>query len=63
MPTTILVDKDGSVLYRHQGYSPGDEDEILKYITDYFDSADIAYDTYDEEKVKAKTKNKVEIDF
>ena len=63
MPTTILVDKDGSVLYRHQGYSPGDEHEILKHITDYFDAADIAYDVYDEEKTKEKTKNKVEIDF
>ena len=34
LPTTILVDVDGSVLFRHQGYSPGDEKIILKHITE-----------------------------
>ena len=65
MPTTILVDKDGSVLYRHQGYSPGDEHEILKHITDYFDAAGVSYDPYDEEKSKkaVKAEKKVNIDF
>jgi len=63
MPTTILVDKDGSVLYRHQGYSPGDEHEILKHITDYFDAAGVSYDPYDEEKSKKAVKKKVNIDF
>ena len=37
MPTTILVGKDGSIIYRHQGYSPGDEHDILKNITDHLD--------------------------
>ena len=63
MPTTILVGKDGSVLYRHQGYSPGDEQDILKHITDHFDAAGIAYDPYDEKKVKETAKKKVDIDF
>ena len=34
LPTTILVDVDGSVLFRHQGYSPGDENIIFKHITE-----------------------------
>ena len=31
LPTTILVDNDGTILFRHQGYSPGDEKIILKH--------------------------------
>ena len=63
MPTTILVDTDGSVLYRHQGYYPGDEDKILKHITDYLDAAEISYQPYDIEKTKKTAKKEVEIDF
>ena len=63
MPTTILVDTDGSVLYRHQGYYPGDEDKILKHITDYLDAAEISYQPYDNEKKKKTAKKEVEIDF
>ena len=63
MPTTILVDTDGSVLYRHQGYYPGDEDKILKHITDYLDAAEISYDPYDTEKKKQTAKKQVDIDF
>ena len=50
LPTTILVDKDGSVLFRHQGYSPGDENIILKHITDKFDEDQIKYDKIKIEK-------------
>ena len=25
MPTNVLIDKDGKVLWRHYGYIPGDE--------------------------------------
>ena len=63
MPTTILVDTDGSVLYRHQGYYPGDEDKILKHITDYLDAAEISYQPYDNEKTKKTAKKEVDIDF
>ena len=64
MPTTILVDKDGSVLYRHQGYTPGEENEILEHITDYFDNAGIAYEPYEGFKDKAAVKKeKVKVDF
>ena len=64
MPTTIFVNTDGSVLYRHQGYYPGDEEKILKHITDYFDAAGVAYDPYDAGKSKEVIKKeKVEVDF
>ena len=47
LPTTILVDKDGTILFRHQGYSPGDENIILKHITDQFDKNEIEYKSID----------------
>jgi len=47
MPTTILVDTDGSIIYRHQGYLPGDEKDILVHITEYFDKAGISYKELD----------------
>ena len=50
LPTTILVDKDGSVLFRHQGYSPGDENIILKHITDEFDEDKIKYEQFEIQK-------------
>ena len=46
MPTTILVGKDGSIIYRHQGYSPGDEHDILKNITDYLEKKGLSYEPY-----------------
>ena len=47
LPTTILIDKDGTVLFRHQGYSPGDENIILKHITDQFEKYKIDYNSID----------------
>ena len=43
MPTTIILDKKGNVIYRHQGYYPGDEDKILKTIQDYYDKLGVKY--------------------
>jgi peroxiredoxin len=64
MPTTILVDTDGSIIYRHQGYLPGDEKDILAHITEYFDKAGISYKELDLGQSKNnKKKDKVEIDF
>ncbi len=63
MPTTILVDKDGSVLYRHQGYYPGDEEKILKHITDYLDASGVVYEPYHGGKAKETLEKKVNIDF
>ena len=63
MPTTILVDKDGTVLYRHQGYYPGDEEKILKHITDYLDREEISYEPYNEGKNSQNQEKKVDIDF
>ncbi len=63
MPTTILVDKEGAVLYRHQGYYPGDEEKILKHITDYFDAQGVSYDNYNVGNSKETLEKKVDIDF
>ena len=46
MPTTIIVDRKGNVIYRHQGYYPGDEEKILKTIEEYFNSEGIKYNQY-----------------
>ena len=43
MPTTIMVDQEGMVIYRHQGYYPGDENKILNKIKSYFDERNIKY--------------------
>ena len=63
MPTTIFVDKNGYILYRHQGYYPGDEDKILKHITDYFDAEGTPYDNYNIEKNKKSSDKNIDIDF
>ena len=34
VPLTILV-KDGKIVYRHSGYSPGAENELFEYIQEY----------------------------
>ena len=43
MPTTILIDQDGSIVYRHQGYLPGDEHDILKAIESLLTKKEIKY--------------------
>jgi len=32
IPVTVVVDHEGRVMYRHLGYSPGDEERIAKEI-------------------------------
>jgi peroxiredoxin len=34
VPYTILLDKKGNIIYQHSGYVPGDEQELLKKITE-----------------------------
>jgi cytochrome c biogenesis protein CcmG/thiol:disulfide interchange protein DsbE len=34
VPYTILLDKKGNIIYEHNGYLPGDEQELLKKITE-----------------------------
>ena len=36
LPTTILLDKAGNVLYSHSGYKPGDEAELSKHLEALF---------------------------
>ncbi len=64
MPTTILVDKDGNILYRHQGYLPGDEVNILAHITEHFDKVGISYNELDLGQSKDKQKkDKIDVEF
>ena len=64
MPTTIIIDQDGSVKYRHKGYVPGDEAGILKAITELLDAKGIAYDDLDLDKVQqVQKKEDLKIDF
>ncbi len=64
MPTTIIVDQDGTVVYRHKGYVPGDEVGILKAITQLLDKKGIAYTDLDLEKVKKiKKEESLKVDF
>jgi thiol-disulfide isomerase/thioredoxin len=32
LPTTIIIDKTGKIIYYHVGYKPGDEEEIEKKV-------------------------------
>jgi len=36
LPTTILLDKAGSMIYSHSGYKPGDEAELSKHLETLF---------------------------
>lgn len=36
LPTTILLDKHGNVIYSHSGYKPGDEAELRKHLEALF---------------------------
>tara|TARA_B100001996_G_scaffold348676_1_gene306978 strand:- start:239 stop:532 length:294 start_codon:yes stop_codon:yes gene_type:complete len=64
MPTTIIIDQKGKVVYRHKGYVPGDEVGILKAITDLLDSQGITYEDLDLESVQqVQKKEKLKIDF
>ena len=64
MPTTIIVDQDGTVVYRHKGYVPGDEVGILKAITKLLDKKGIAYIDLDLETVKkTKKEESLKVDF
>jgi len=64
MPTTIIIDQDGTVVYRHKGYVPGDEVGILKAITQLLDKKGLEYDDLDLEKVKkTKKEESLKVDF
>lgn len=35
IPQTFLLDKDGKIVYSHNGYNPGDEDHLEEIIAQY----------------------------
>tara|TARA_B100000003_G_scaffold126018_1_gene112903 strand:+ start:238 stop:813 length:576 start_codon:yes stop_codon:yes gene_type:complete len=43
IPTLLLVDKDGSIINRYVGYSPGQEEDYVKDISKYLDDNGISY--------------------
>ena len=65
MPTTILVDKTGEIIFRHQGYLPGDEHDILEAIYSLMDkNNNISYKKLDLNKDNEKQiKSGGEVDF
>ena len=60
---TLFLFKNGSIIYRNQGYSPGDEHDILKNITDHLDKNGLSYEPYLQEDIKKIKNSKVDIDF
>ena len=34
-PTTMMLDADGNIIYKHEGYNKGDEEEFEEFIVDY----------------------------
>jgi peroxiredoxin len=39
LPTTLLLDRNGAIVYSHAGYKPGDEAELKKAIDKLFEAA------------------------
>lgn len=54
MPTTILIDQSGTIVYRHQGYLPGDEHDILKVIYTLMDKSNLSYEKLNLDQKKSK---------
>ncbi len=46
MPTTIIVDEEGNVIYRHQGYYPGDEHKILNTLEEHYKKKGVSIEQY-----------------
>jgi thiol-disulfide isomerase/thioredoxin len=36
-PTTIMLDSGGNVIYKHEGYNKGDEEEFREFIAEYLE--------------------------
>ncbi|MFQ6614338.1 MAG: TlpA family protein disulfide reductase [Fidelibacterota bacterium] len=47
LPTTLIVDRDGTIRWQHQGYIPGDEQEIERQIQSVLKEAKEARETGD----------------
>tara|TARA_B100000029_G_scaffold492814_1_gene554607 strand:- start:3050 stop:3676 length:627 start_codon:yes stop_codon:yes gene_type:complete len=64
MPTTLIIDQDGTIVYRHQGYLPGDELKVLEALNGLLDKKGIQYSelNLDIEQTKGK-KEGIKVDF
>ena len=64
MPTTIIIDMDGIVVYRHKGYVPGDERGVLKEISILLEKLGLKYSNLDLEKFQVdKKEESINVDF
>jgi len=64
MPTTLIIDTDGSIVYRHQGYLPGDERDVMHALTDLLDKKGLKYSELNFEVKKTKSKKEaMKVDF
>lgn len=43
IPTLLLVDKDGLIINRYSGYSPGQEEDYVKDISKYLEDNGVSY--------------------
>ncbi|MBC8467338.1 MAG: redoxin domain-containing protein [Candidatus Marinimicrobia bacterium] len=64
LPTTILADKNGNIIYRSEGFEDGMENEYLAELIKYLDQENIDYDDF---KYKDQSKRKkaafIDIEF
>ena len=59
LPTTILADKNGNIIYRSVGYKDGMENEYLSELIKYLDQENIEYDDFKFEDKSARRKKAI----
>ena len=63
-PSLYLVDKDGTIIHKSDGYEDGQENSYLEELTKYFQSENIEYADFQYEKQLSSKKDAViDIDF
>ncbi len=63
-PVFFLVDKDGTIIHKSDGYEDGQENSYLEELTKYFQSENIKYTDFQYEKQLSSKKDAgINIDF
>ena len=63
-PVFFLVDKDGTIIHKSDGYEDGQENSYLEELTKYFQSENIKYADFQYEKqLNIKKNTHIDIDF
>jgi thioredoxin-related protein len=64
IPTLLLADKNGNIIYRSSGYEDGLENEYLKELINYLEKENIPYDDFTfKSNEDGKKKNIIDIEF